>query len=511
MQTRLLASLLTLTLLSACTSTQLAGDPLNEKPDSQSGTVILSLTINTGEVPPIELIELTRNEDPTSGFNKKYQLKNIVPGLSKDTALYIGTLPAGTYKLDYLRAQLKFLSVSPGQRELVGDFRVEPGKTSDLGRLILTAINYKVAFGRSLHEKDNRKLVALAAPSYQSLYQQASSTGWLKTEPTDRIEAYALSRPQGAGGFSELADHRIIGGSRFGSILVRQDSGHWKLIGRTGELNSILFTTPYPIQPYMAVAVGEFGSFFKVRMDGKTLPIDRGNLPLGNYFFIDSSPDQKHWFVGVQLPGKVSLYESNQLENGNWKIARENPAGILWLWHYPGGIGYASSSVRVIACYDYAQKQWCQNDTPEKRYIIAVAGGPTKSVGVLTQVGLGIAGVFAKTHYSSDCGANWKETHSPYTVKASAPIILPSGQILESGGVFGDTGIYRSDDGSNWSKIYSDQLILRDHIWVMPTAGLISVSNSINGVEDIQYSNDGGATWSTEVTSYDSRQNNTKD
>ncbi|WP_152680292.1 hypothetical protein [Chromobacterium subtsugae] len=509
----MLAGVLSLALLSACTTMQLAGDPLKTQPDANSGTVVLSLTLNTSQVGQMQDIELSRDEDQTPGLSTRYQLFNAVPGISRDTALFVGILPAGTYRFSQIGSRDKYLAVNDRQRELVGGFRVEAGKTVDLGRLVLTAANFKVVFGRSKLVPDNRRLVEAVAPAYRPLYLAPLSRGWLADNPADMVESYARGRPQGAGGFSELADHRVIGGSRLGSVIERDPDGRWRLLANTGGLDAVLSTAPYQDAAHMALAVGELGTFFKVRKDGGLDAVDRGNLPVGNYFFIDGAPDGKRWFVGVQLKGKGALYESERLDGGDWKLVSEDTtefsfwSGLrgVWIWRYAGGVGYASTASRQVACFDYATGRWRRNGTPEGRGLLYLAGGPTPAIGVLTQAGGGLAGVFAKTHYTKDCGANWTETQSPYTVKVSAPLILPSGRILESGGVFGDAGIYRSEDGKAWTKISADFRLFGENVSVLPTVGLISVSNGAFGVEDVRHSDDDGANWQVEATSYDFR------
>lgn len=109
-------------------------------------------------------------------------------------------------------------------------------------------------------------------------------------------------------------------------------------------------------------------------------------------------------------------------------------------------------------------------------------------MGLLTSPGGGFAGVFAKTHFTRDCGKTWTQTNSPYNVKVMPPLILPSGAILETGGVFGDKGTYGSNDGGKtWTK-YSSEVSFSEVVWSLPRSGLIGVSRGQFGIENIQHS-----------------------
>lgn len=499
---------------SACTTVHYAKDPLSAPAGTDDGTVLLSLTVNTGEAQQFDRIVLSRDEDPPaskSGVDRQYQLSNAVPGVSRDTALFTGVLPAGTYRFRVLHSGLKFLPLNDAQKELLGGFRVEPGQLVDLGRLVLSSINFGVMVGRSNLLTDNRSLIDIVAPQYGVLFDSPAVTGWLDTDNRSAmVEDYARAFPQGAGGFSKLADGTVVGGTRMGTILQRDTGGKWQVLARTGALDAVLYTAPYETGDYLAVAAGELNTLVKIKRDGSVEPVARGNLPSGNYLFIHRSADLSRWAIGVQEKDQASLFVSDALDNGDWQRVYQDVtspsvwSGLrgVWFWPHGNGVGYASTASDRVACLDFETGEWVDNGSPEGRGLLAVAAGPQPVVGVLTQAGGGFAGAFAKTHYSHDCGASWVETDSPYTVKAAAPLVLPSGHILEGGGVFSDKGVYRSTDGAkSWEKITDKGLAFDSNLWVVPGLGLISVLRGLQGVETIETSTDEGATWTLEVSS----------
>lgn len=503
--------------LPGCVSVQVARDPVTQGARADEGTVVVSVTLNTGEVTQFDVISLLRvqpgtGEPEKGGPQRLFQLSNTLQGLSRDTALFTGVLPAGEYRLSSLSdvQTQKYLMLNEAQAALTGNFTVQPGSTVDLGRLVLTGFATRVVLGRSERVTGNRDLIARFAPDYLALYRGTTQTGW--TQPhvaADTVEALAFARPQGATGLSALSSGEVLGGTRMGTVLKRDRDGRWAPFARTGGLDAILWTVPYEAGDVIAVAAGELGTLVSITRTGEVRAIDAGDLPAGNIFFIDRARDGSGWIAGVVDRKEAVLLQSPTLERGTWTRMRGDSvqfsawsgARMVWAWPYAGGVGYASTSSRKVACYDYATQRWSERDAPGKRAITAVAASPAGPVGVLTSPGGGFGGIFASTHYTMDCGANWVETASPYKVKVMAPLVLPSGTVLEAGGVFKDSGLYASRVGSaTWEK-RSDRVDFNEAIMPMPTAGLFAVSRGQFGFEAIMHSADEGRTWEVESTS----------
>ncbi|MCC2656471.1 MAG: hypothetical protein K0Q76_1579 [Panacagrimonas sp.] len=514
---RILALLCLPLLLHGCATVQSARDPIkssSSKSAGADGTVFASVTVNTGEIAAFDAIYLERIQDTKNPlYSKSYLLRNISGGQSRDTALFVGDLPAGDYRLLQLDApNNKYLAINDAQAKVIGSFRVESGKVSDLGRLVLTAINIKVILGRSPSVLDNRELVAQLAPGYVGAIQgKPAAQGWnTPRQESDIAEEYAKVYPIGTGGLSELPSGEVLAGSRMGVVLARNTEGRWRVLSRTGRLDAVLYTTGYAVGDNVAVVVGDVGTLMRIDKSGKAHDIPPGNLPFGANFFVDHSPDHSTWFVGVQTSTTATLYQSLKLESGTWTAVRSDTIEAsawsggrgVWMWRGAGGVGFASTESGKVDCYDYATKAWRSTGVPDGRRLIALAGGPGPAVGVLTGVSGGFAGVFAKTHYAPQCGGAWVETDSPYKVKMSPPIVVPSGSIIEGGGAFGDKGLYRSTDrGKTWIKVTSDVTVFNDRLWVLPRTGLFAISTGAFGIESVEHSGDDGQTWKLELTS----------
>lgn len=504
--------------LVGCVRQTFVRDPLGAVAKAGEGTVLVSITGNTGEVSQTDIITLKRVQAPgEKSMDHFYTLSNVAVGLSRDTSLFSGHLPAGEYRFATLHDQqtLKYLPINERQAELIGTFKVEPGTTTDLGRLVITAVNTGVSIGRSAKIPSNRELVTDHVPNYQRFYQAPVGTGWLVAEDPGHgeVERYAMAHPQGAAGFSELSTGEVIGGTRLGTVILRSKDGRWTSHARTGQLDAIVWTTPYEVDGHIAIASGELDTLILVDRDGSVKSVDTGDLPKGNIFFIDRSADDTQWIAGVSTAREAALYTSATLHAGRWTRMRGDNiqfsgwsgARLVWAWRRPGGVAYASSETRKIACYRYADRQWSEYDTPGGRKLSAVTVAGHDTIGVLSTPGGGLGGMFSNSYYSLDCGAHWTETKSPYKVKVMPPTVLPSGRVLESGGVFGDTGMYASRVGSTqWTKLTS-RVAFNENVWVLPTAGLLAVSRGAFGFEVIQHSSDEGESWKVELSSFERR------
>jgi hypothetical protein len=501
----------TLSIFVGCATVQNAKDSeaFTRSPD-KTGLVVLSSTVNTGEIGQIQSFILSKiGEKPA----KEFVLNNAISQTSRDTSVFIGALPPGEYRLVRLSAGMKFLDVS--NSPILPNIKVAAGEIADLGRVILTAVNMKVALGRSRQFTDNRYLIKRYLPNKLELYNNGISNGWLQPPAEkDVIEPLALSHPQGAGSMVELADGRILAGTRLGTVLLRTTDKKWHIATRTKDYEAITAIAAYETNENLVIVADNYGELYLLDKNFELSPLERGNLPRGGVFFIAQSPDSTQWFIALTKDQHVELYSANALDNADWTLVRRDSvvfsawsgARNAWAWNRPDGIGYAVSSENVINCYDYASRTWTKAATPANRTIIALASAPhTDAVGVLTSPGGGFAGVFAKTHLSRDCGTTWVETTSPYKVKASAPTLLPNDTIIEAGGVFRDTGIYAlKPDANIWEKI-TDYVVLSERLWVMKSGGIFAVSQGQYGIENISFSPDGGATWGLELTSYSAR------
>ena len=118
--------------MAACTPTTVARTPATGTPKANEGVVIVSVTGNTGRVAAFQTLELA----PIIGSNSStglQRLSNVATGLARDTALFIGIVPAGDYALRELNDGFSYLLFGDGPRQLVGDIHVDAGAV-EIGR-----------------------------------------------------------------------------------------------------------------------------------------------------------------------------------------------------------------------------------------------------------------------------------------------------------------------------------------------------------------------------------------
>ncbi|MFM2118918.1 MAG: hypothetical protein RL722_386 [Pseudomonadota bacterium] len=512
-------------LLSACanqTITRVA-DPLKEAPKADESPVVLSITANTAQISGFDTITLERVQavdaaasaaGPASAQRPppadRRVLSQILPGLSRDTSVFVGALPAGDYEFISLRSERdrRFLDLAQESRKRLGRFHVEARQPVDLGRLVVTPVNTSVIVGRSGLVADNRELLQRFSPDHARLLAGAVP-GWLQPRgENDKVEDYARLRPVGAAGPLEMADGRIVAASRLGSVLERNAGGSWRVIS-SGRLESILHALPVDRPDTRLIAVGELGTLLRLSHDSDRFePIPPGDLPPGNLLFIAGN-DRQGWYLVHQNASTIRLLRSDRLENGQWQTLRTESvafslwsgANAFWSWATPGGLAYAVSEGR-LHFLDFASGQWTERSAPNKARFVQITADPEATLGALTSPGGGFAGVFASTWFSRDDGQSWKEVKSEFNVKVAPPRRLPGGRLLMVGGVFSDPELHASDDeGKTWQKVSpfprDQQLVL------LPSGQLLAVALGQFGLFGIRHSSDGGKTWRTEYSNFD--------
>lgn len=502
-------------LLSGCATTTVAVDPLKLTAVSKETPVAVSITANTGEVNGFSSLTLRRVQPPVKPGESAPPAENFVmnlvaPGLARDTSLFIGALPPGEYQFVELndhvkRKVLRMWSGTP----LLGTFKVEAGKPTDLGRMIVTPVNLHVVFGRSVIVKSNAALMQRFAPEYAKLFGTDASGGWTAgRKEIDRVEEYARQRPVGADCASEMADGSVAVASRLGTVLMRSQQGRWRALRAPG-LESVLCVLPVDLPNAELVAVGEFGTLLrKARGSDQLLPVDVGNLPPGNLIHLAGNA-KLGWYLVHQKGNDVTLFYSRQLEGGDWQAQRKenvalslwNGQNLIWAWHDEQGTGYALSS-GVMHRLDYASGAWSQASTPESARLLAYRRTQGGTIGILTSPGGGMGGVFAGVYYSRDEGKSWAGVQAPFNVKVSPVLQLKDGRMVMPGGVFSKTELQiSSDDGKTWS--HQGDYELGRTLVPLSTGDALDMDSGQHGLFTIRSSVDAGKTWRVEYSNFD--------
>jgi hypothetical protein len=499
-------------LLSGCATVVSAPDPLQSPPTAGQSVVVLSITGNTTQVAAPDRITVLRRNPADPAARESHVLRQVAPGMARDTSMFVGTLPTGEYdfaSLDFAPTQ-QFLNINEVGRKRIGSFAVVGGKNVDLGRLLITPLNSTVLVGRSGRVLSNLELVRRFAPDYLRFFDgQDLALGWQGPRtPTDRVEEYALAITAGADQPYEMADGSVVMGSRLGTALVRSPEGKWSTV-RSEGLEALLCVRPGDTADTHLVAVGEFGTLLRAaKGSNKFSKVDPGNLPPGNLIFI-SGNSQSGWVLLHQKGSELQFLRSPTLEAGQWtplrRVALERSlwsgAEQMWPWSRPEGFAYATGD-QGVHFYDQNTAQWRSAEGPKGQRIIAVAPDAPDHLGLITSPGGGFAGIFANQFVSRDSGANWQEVKTEFKIKVGPPRRARNGDLLTMGGVFSQPELHASsDDGKTWAKRSDFQLDQTLHI--LPSGLMMAMSRGNVGLFSVRVSADQGKTWKVEYSNFD--------
>lgn len=503
-----------LALLTGCASGPVvknAPDPLRDATKAGESPVVVSVTVNTGQVTAMDGVWVRRLTGLAPGEKpSEHILRYAVPGLARDTSLFVGALPPGEYEIARFdnSETRRFLALSEGMRSRIGRFVVDADHPVDLGRLLITPVNTRVVVGRSARVNSNKPLMQRFSPGHLSMFER-SVPGWLtdRTE-RDRVEEYALSAPTGAGVLVPRADGSVVTASRLGAVLVRSPQGRWRALRGPG-LETLMDVMPVSRPDAELLAVGEFATLWRQPPGSDQLvPMDTGDLPSGNLLFIAGS-DPVGWYVMLQSGAQVRLMRSDKLDAGHWETLRTEKVGFdfwhgidrVWTWRTDDGLAYAASSGE-IHFLNFSTSGWVHRAAPNKDRLILLRPNPDGSLGALTSPGGGFGGVFAGTWLSRDAAQSWQEVKSPFKVKMAAPLRTKAGALLVNGGAFGDPELQVSqDEGQTWRRLIEFPMDRTLH--VMPWGDYLTVDSGQFGLFSIRHSSDGGATWRTEYSNFD--------
>lgn len=489
-----------------------AGNPLAKPPGADESVVAVSVTGNTGQVTALDSVRVRRLSPVAAGQQPgEYILSRVAAGMARDTSLFVGTVPAGDYEVSrFENAETRrYLDLSPTMRDRIGHFRMVAGQPADLGRLILTPVNFNVVVGRSVKVADNKLLLERFAPQYAQLFTNSTATAWVAgRSANDKVEEYAFTGPVGASALVEQTDGRVVTASRLGVVLERAKDGRWRAITSPG-IETLMDVLPVQRPDARLVAVGEFSTLLRLAPGASEMErIAPGNLPTGNLLFVAGN-DQAGWYLLQQAGVSVQLLHSPRLVDGQWTVVRSESVERdfwrggqrLWAWRTEGGLAYATSA-GDIHLLDFASGKWQSRKAPNDNRLINVGPNADGSLGVLTSPGGGLGGAFAGNWLSTDQGRTWREVKSPFTVKVVPPIRTREGLYLSAGGVFGKPELQVSkDEGATWSKL-SDHALDRT-LNVLPSGLYFTVDSGATGLFAIRSSADQGVSWRTEYSTFD--------
>jgi hypothetical protein len=502
----------------------ISGAPLQ----ANEGIVLLSIANNTGLVGQFARVVVEQVPDPNARRSRKNNeaLINITEGLGRDTAMYIGIVPAGDYNILRLDNPARWLDLNGPAQTLLGTVRVEAGAVADLGRIVVTPIRANMLVGRSRVATSNIAFVRRFWPEHAAHLERPVVPGWTSLHATDDVvEAYALDRPVDAEAPIELPSGEVLVASRLGTLMFRSLSGVWRAT-RTAGIESLLFVAPIPSgevdgQPAIAVAVGEYNTIVRVEPEDRSLWwLGAGNLPPGTLLFVGGNADSG-WYVAQRQAGsQVSIYRSARLDGGEWELVRTVSvdskfwagSDVFWIWPTTSGLAYAvfEGSIHEL---DYATSAWTERQSPNGDRLVEVIGRADGTISVITTPG-GVGGMSRSVYVSRNGGADWTLVDLPSQVRY-LPRVLPDGSLLTIAGKLMKPELQTSADGGVTWTVRSDAFRTEENIVVLPTRGLLAidigqpplqtnpyVSYVGLGNARIRHSADGGATWRVEYSNW---------
>lgn len=493
--------------LGGCVTTRVP-QPLASGVQAGGTAVTVSISANTDQVGGLSQITLDRRDSggALSGLIlQSYVLTQVAKDMARDTTLFIGTLPPGTYYFSKLadgRNANHYIRLGGG----LGAFTVEEGKPVDLGRLIVTPLfDERVLVGRSLRIRNNRALIERYSPEYLKLFALDATISWsAPRNDTDRAEEFAMARPTSAQCVTELADGSVAAATRMGTVLWRSPHGKWRKLP-SDQIESLNCVQSVRMPNADLLAFGEFGTLLRhAPGQGKLETVDTGNLPYGNLIALAGNVEAG-WYIAVQRNNEVTIYHSARLERGDWsKVRSERMRSSIfnpdsWFWMRDIGTGFAYTTPQgTLQVYDYASGQWTQRATPKGRLVdVRISGSGMWSATA------GGSGPFAyggkKSFVSLDQGRSWQQvqvsiaaSHIPLVQRADGAWLRFDGSIL------GKTSLQASTDtGKTWTAL-SGELNSRE-LTPLQSGAILGQIWDRSGPARFEISTDGGMSWTAET------------
>ena len=496
-------------------------DPVEKPVADGSGIVIVSVSSNFQKAPFYNegwIKPLT--EDGKLDANKPgYVLRRSHGRFSRDTVMMVGAVPAGKYVFSGLVEQrfnegATAVSLTESIKRL-GTFEVFPGKVSDLGRLVVTPDGDNAMAGRSARQTSNVPLIRRAIPQYMQFINAGVVEGWTTPHQVDdQVEDNAIQHPAGFGYPVALADGRVAVPSRVGTVLVRDQAGHWTSMHHQGN-ESIMRLLPVNLPDSSLIGVGEYNTLIRLPLGGEEfVAVDTGDLPPGNLLYINGN-SKVGWYVASQDGDNVSILHSDRLGAGHWTIERQEKVEFsseystmqglanFWVWGDASGFCYALGS-GALNCISFATLAWDKRSSIGDGGIYDLRVNADGSIGVTSTSALKL-NLTTDLGLSKDNGLTWKTINSPFSRKVTAPVVEKNGTMyLHMGGWNTILLDASTDGGETWTTVNEYGNVQRQ-FYPSPAGGLFAVERDKLPPFYILYSGDGGHTWALEYTSFNAK------
>ncbi|ESK56238.1 hypothetical protein [Acinetobacter tjernbergiae] len=408
--------------------------------------VVMSFSSNSGIIPFSLIVESITEKTLVMKKNKNYLIGVINGGVSRSTQIYSGKLPVGEYRIVQIGASTESVNGrEDSPLSYMGTFKVEKDKTTDLGRLILTHANSAYLLARLESFNSNKDLITKLGDQYfKAIYTNDDITGWMKpiTDAEKEFGNIEGLLPFGMQCFRETQDNRIVSASKIGSVFsfsddIKDKKEKAKII-RSKDGLALECVTVKEGTDFDFLAYGEMNGLYKHQKGSDALsPIDTGNLLIGIILSVFGN-DKAGWFIEHFVQSStglyISIYQSDQLEKGDWKeVVKKQTIEMpnfkaFRTWEDKTGFGYAHIN-GDLHYYNYKTKEWQHSKTPDNKVIRQLASNPDQTLSVL--LGLGDHPYITKDH-----GLTWQKLEIPFSINYAAPKFSTQGDIYAIDGGF---------------------------------------------------------------------------
>lgn len=313
-----------LVLLTGCAQIQ----PRDAKIENASdGAVMVQILVNSEHVSFFfknwQTITLERVSGPNGEHGDKFSLSKNEEASSR-SALYAGSLPAGSYRLVQFNAgQCGAMCVS-NEANIGANFSrftVQSGQLTDLGVIVQTPVNDRLlsAHSPAPSAESTRERVVELLPGLAPLLAKPVLSWDSQTVPADMTSAFELSKSASFGAMSlqQTANNTFIYASANG-VVYEWAPGQAATALDVGVRNALEATLVTSSGSWLAG--GELGTLLQSDDQGKHWRSIRGNLPFGVVGNLHQWKDQ---VIATTLRGKSIFIHSAALGSNRWtQLAR---------------------------------------------------------------------------------------------------------------------------------------------------------------------------------------------
>lgn len=507
---RLLAgSALCVALLAGCATTRVSPDaPL----PAETGLLVVRVVSNADGVMDWDALEVWSTDqkrtlllyaiDPISTGGYRNAKTEMTEGV-ESTSVFVGTLPAGGYRLEAVkrtRAIGSWVTTTTAPvPQVLGTFRVRPGEATNLGTLVYqyhlnSAIASKYLVTRLTAPAEFSAFLRRRFPAIASHVLQKPVSTWDST--SDESARQAVVRLAQAGS-AQVNDPRetpwgeLVAGSRLGQVLVRAADGRWRSVdtGYTSEIFTVL-----PLKNGQLLASGEEGMLLV--SDDRGLHWAPAPTPASGVIEDVAQAEDGQCYVVVRGPAEYAVYRTDDPKARPWqevhRFERGRRPGRLTMFARPRLL--AAMPHGEFVAYDAGAQQWRSVTSSSSLKLARVR---MREDGLLYAVAEGANAYERRVVASRDWGRSWDVLGTWSTGKVEDVLFTSASAgylVLNKRAAGGGVLLVTADGGKSWSErgalpMWAESVFLAD-------AGRVLLVSKKSGF--VAASRDQGKSWTVE-------------